>query len=128
MPPLCNNNAMTNQPIDLDDLNIIDDDTTALYYNTFLAAFARLLPDDTILAITTDRTTARDFIASLAYDPDASTESPADAIIPAYQSHIDAFYALDDYDLYTDLIYAIIDADRAPHLPADCNPLDLYLD
>lgn len=117
---------MTND-INLDDLNIIDDDTTALYYNTFLNAFALLLPDATITAITTDTTTARDFITSLAHDPDASTESPADAIIAAYQSHIDAFYALDDYDLFSDLIYAIIDADRAPHLPADFNPLDLYL-
>lgn len=111
-----------------DDLNILDDDATSLYYRTFLAAFALLLDDATILAITTDRTTARDFIASLAHDPDAATDTPADAIIPAYQHHIDAFYALDDYDLFADLIYAIIDADRAPHLPDDCNPLDLYLD
>lgn len=111
-----------------DDLNILDDDATMLYYSTLLAAFARLLDDATILAITTNTATARDFIASLAHDPDAATETPADCLIAAYQHHIDSFFALDDYDLYSDLIYAILDADRADHLPDDIDPLDLFLD
>jgi len=118
---------MTNQPIDDIDTILpltITHDQCAMIYNSCLTAFAHLFTDELITAITTDRDTARDFIQSLAYDPDASTETPADSLIAPYQLAIDFAYALENHDIYSDLCYALIDNDR---LPSDFDPDALFL-
>ena len=56
---------------DNDTDNFLSDDDTMTLYTALLDAFALTLDDATITAITTDAPRARDFIASLAHDPDA---------------------------------------------------------
>lgn len=102
--------------------NILSDDATMTIYTALLDALALNLDDATITAITTDAPRARDFIASLAHDPDAATDTPADAFIAAYQLIINDFFALDDYDLFADLIDRLRINDR---LPADTDAHDL---